>query len=241
MIASRLIAHRGCARLAPENTLGAMRLTQQLGVQWVEIDANLMGDGTVVIFHDDTLSRLTSNGGELISLSFDDVAQLDVGSHFSVNFQNERISTLDEMLQHLSSNQMGLNLEIKRYDSFTAQQIVAPTLTAIEKHWEEFNRLIISSFDHEILSLIHQAQPNWQLGQLWETLPDDWQKIAQAINAASIHLDHTTLTQEQANEIKQAGFDLYVYTVNHSEEACQLFAMGVDGIFTDDPTLHSID
>lgn len=237
MIASRLIAHRGCSRLAPENTLGAIHLTHQLGIKWVEIDANLMGDGTVVIFHDDTLSRLTSNEGELMSLRYADVAQLDIGSHFSVQFKSERILTLEEMLKHLSSNQMGLNLEIKRYKSFTAEQIVTPTLNAIKNHWADFDHLIISSFDHEILTLIHQAQPGWQLGQLWETLPEDWLEVTQAINAVSVHLDQTTVLSHQVHAIKHAGYELYVYTVNDVTEAARLFDMGVDGIFTDDPTL----
>ena len=237
MIASRYIAHRGCAKLAPENTLAAMNLTQKLGIDWVEIDANLMADGSVIIFHDDTLDRLTDRSGELKSLNFSDVADIDIGSHFSKAFNDERILTLEAMLAVLAEQGMGLNLEIKRYEHFTPTDIVNPTIRAIEQCWKDFDRLIISSFDHEIMKLIYQAKPDWQLGQLWEALPDDWQNTVDAIEAVSVHLDHTQLTPPKARVIKDAGLDLYVYTVNDVNEASRLFDMGVDGIFTDDPTI----
>jgi len=237
MIASRFIAHRGCAKLAPENTLAAMNLTQKLGVDWVEIDANLMADGSVVIFHDDTLDRLTDHSGDLKSLNYSDVANVDIGSHFSKAFKDERILTLETMLDVLAKLEMGLNLEIKRYDHFAPADIVNPTIAAIEQCWNNFDHLIISSFDHEILKLIYQAKPDWQLGQLWEALPDDWQARVDAIEAVSVHLDHTLLTPPKSRAVKEAGLDLYVYTVNDVNEATRLFDMGVDGIFTDDPTL----
>lgn len=241
MIASKFIAHRGCAHLAPENTLAAMRLTRQLGIDWVEIDANLMGDGTVVIFHDDNLSRLTSKEGNLQTMSLPDLANIDVGSHFSVDFQDERILTLEEMLAHLASNHMGLNLEIKRYHHFSPEDIVAPTLKILEQNWTEPARLIISSFDHDILTLIADARPDLQLGHLWETLPKDWETRVEAVNAVSVHLEGSLLTPPQAHAVKQAGLDLYVYTVNDAAQADRLFDMGVDGIFTDNPKLFRSD
>ncbi|TVQ67979.1 MAG: glycerophosphoryl diester phosphodiesterase [Oceanospirillales bacterium] len=237
MIASRLIAHRGCAKLAPENTLAAMKLTKTLGVDWVEIDANLMGDGSVVIFHDDTLDRLTNRSGDLKNLVYSDVAEVNIGSHFSETFKDERILTLEAMLDVLAKLDLGLNLEIKRYEHFSAADIVNPTISAIEQCWKDYDRLIISSFDHEILKLIYQAKPDWQLGQLWEALPDDWQSAVDAINAVSVHLDNTLITLPVARAVKQAGLDLYVYTVNDLNDADRLFDMGVDGIFTDDPTI----
>ncbi|WP_417580555.1 glycerophosphoryl diester phosphodiesterase [Nitrincola sp.] len=237
MLASRLIAHRGCSLLAPENTLAAMTLSKNLGIGWVELDANLMGDGTLVVFHDDRLERLTNGQGNLMDLGAQDLAGLDAGSHFSAAYQGETIPTLEQMLKQLDRDQMGLNLEIKRYPSFTAEQIVLPVIASLERHWKVFDRLIISCFDTEVLALIRQQKPDWPLGQLWEELPSDWQTTVEQLNAVSVHLDHTSLTNTQAKAIKQAGLDLYVYTVNDKATAERLFDMGVDGIFTDDPTL----
>ena len=53
----RILAHRGGGTLAPENTLGAIRLGAHMGFAGVEIDVMLAGDGTPVLMHDQTLKR----------------------------------------------------------------------------------------------------------------------------------------------------------------------------------------
>src|SRR5439155_13108976 len=53
----RYAAHRGAGKLAPENTLVAMRLGQTYGYRMVEFDVKLSGDGVPFLLHDDTLDR----------------------------------------------------------------------------------------------------------------------------------------------------------------------------------------
>lgn len=239
MIADRLIAHRGCSLLAPENTLGAMALTKKLGVSWVEIDANLAGDGSVIVFHDNHLERLTNGHGKLVDTNIEALSKLEAGSHFSPEFAGEPIPTLDLMLQQLNRDQMGLNLEIKVYPEFKAEQIVPAVIRSLEENWQDFDRLIISSFSIEALNLVRQQKPDWQLGQLWVNLPKNWLALAEPLNLVSIHCDGERLTAEQARAVKEAGYDLYVYTINDKAEGERLLAMGVDGLITDDPTLFS--
>ncbi len=47
-----LVAHRGGAALAPENTLAAFKQAERLGVDAFELDVRLSRDGAVVVFHD---------------------------------------------------------------------------------------------------------------------------------------------------------------------------------------------
>ncbi|MCH8529520.1 MAG: glycerophosphoryl diester phosphodiesterase [Saccharospirillum sp.] len=239
MIADRLIAHRGCSLLAPENTLGAMALTKNLGVTWVEIDANLVGDGNVIVFHDNHLNRLTNGQGKLVDTNLGALSKLEAGSHFSADYAGEPIPTLDAMLQQLSRDEMGLNLEIKVYPEFKAEQIVPAVIRSLENHWQDFDRLIISSFSIEALALVRQQKPEWQLGQLWVNLPKNWLALAEPLDLVSIHCDGERLTEEQAQAVKAAGYDLYVYTINDKAEGEKLFTMGVDGLITDDPTLFA--
>ena len=56
----RIVAHRGGGKLAPENTLGAIRLGAELGFGGVEFDVMLSSDGVPVLIHDQTLERTTS-------------------------------------------------------------------------------------------------------------------------------------------------------------------------------------
>ena len=59
----RIVAHRGGGALAPENTLGAIRLGASMGFKGVEFDVMLTADAMPIIIHDETLER-TTNGRE---------------------------------------------------------------------------------------------------------------------------------------------------------------------------------
>ncbi|WP_028670910.1 glycerophosphodiester phosphodiesterase family protein [Saccharospirillum impatiens] len=237
MIASPLIAHRGASLLAPENTLGAMTKTRDIGTPWVEIDVNRLGDGTLVMFHDDQLGRLTSARGRLCDQRWEDVQSLDIGSHFSADYSGERMARLSQALDHIQALDLGLNLEIKVYPEFTPEQIVFDTIKALDTQWHNFGKLLISSFNTEVLDLLHHWRPSWQCGHLWERIPNDWARRADALNLVSVHCDHRFLTPELARSIRASGLDLYCYTVNDRERAAQLMDLGVDGIITDDPVL----
>ena len=56
----RLCAHRGAGKLAPENTLTAMRVGHAHGYGMVEFDVKLAGDNVAFLLHDATLERTTS-------------------------------------------------------------------------------------------------------------------------------------------------------------------------------------
>ncbi|TGG90254.1 glycerophosphoryl diester phosphodiesterase [Natronospirillum operosum] len=240
MIADRLIAHRGCALLRPENTLEAMRVTADLGVPWVEIDANLLGDGTAIMFHDDYLDRLTNGSGPLAACNWQDVATLDVGSHFSTEYSAERIPRLDDAVALIDELRLGLNLEIKLYPHYAVADILPPVVAVLEKSWSRFDNLIISSFSTEALRALRALQPDWQLGQLWERIPADWAMLAEELGLVSIHCDYRYLDVATIAAIKAAGLDLYCYTVNDPTAGQVLLKAGVDGLITDNPLLFNL-
>ena len=76
----RIVAHRGGGRLAPENTLGAIRLGASMGFKGVEFDVMLAGDGTPLLIHDETLERTTNGRGEVAAMPYSEIAKLDAGS-----------------------------------------------------------------------------------------------------------------------------------------------------------------
>ena len=51
------IAHRGGGRVAPENTLAALRAGAARGYACAELDVTLSADGLPFLLHDDTLER----------------------------------------------------------------------------------------------------------------------------------------------------------------------------------------
>src|SRR4051794_3533278 len=78
-------AHRGGARLRPENTLLAFDHGLALGADGLEFDVHLSRDGVVVVHHDTTLDRTTNGRGPLAALTADELARLDTGYNFTAH------------------------------------------------------------------------------------------------------------------------------------------------------------
>ncbi len=100
------IAHRGLHNKEnPENSLGAFQRAIN-GNYPIELDLHIIKDGTIVVFHDKTLSRITGQDGYTSSLTKEDLKRHKLaGTEFS-------IPTLEEVLT-LVNGQVPLLIEIK--------------------------------------------------------------------------------------------------------------------------------
>lgn len=81
-----LIAHRGGAALAPENTLPAFRqAVAWWGADILEIDVRPTADGEVVVLHDARVDRTTDGAGPVAALTLDQIGELDGGYRFTLD------------------------------------------------------------------------------------------------------------------------------------------------------------
>ena len=90
----RLVAHRGAGKLAPENTLTAMRVGHAHGYRMVEFDVKLSADGVAFLLHDATLERTTSGRGRADALPWRELSRLDAGAWHSAEYAGEPVPTL---------------------------------------------------------------------------------------------------------------------------------------------------
>lgn len=74
----RVVAHRGAAAEAPENTLDAFALAVELGADALELDVRRAGDGALAVVHDATLDRTTAASGPVAERSGPELAALGV-------------------------------------------------------------------------------------------------------------------------------------------------------------------
>ena len=72
-----VMGHRGAAAHAPENTLASIRRAAEVGARWVEFDVMQTGDGVPVLFHDDSLERITGDPGPTAETPHAHIATLD--------------------------------------------------------------------------------------------------------------------------------------------------------------------
>lgn len=233
-----LIAHRGLSARAPENTLAAVRAAHHAGCTWVELDVQLLGDGTPVIWHDASVRRCSDGRDALADLELPRARQLDVGAWFADDFVGERMATLREMLELVDALDMGLNLELKVNRGRSAPALVDGALpTLLDALPPE--RLILSSFNDAALDHARRfAGPErLALGVLFEGLPRHWQARCEAVDAFSVHTDWKRLSQRGARAVREAGYRLLAYTINDPAAFAPQWSWGVQSAITDDPAL----
>jgi len=73
----QVIGHRGCADVYPENTVRAVTRAANF-LDAVEVDVRRCGSGELVVFHDETVDRLTDASGRLADVAWAELQELDV-------------------------------------------------------------------------------------------------------------------------------------------------------------------
>jgi glycerophosphoryl diester phosphodiesterase len=110
-----VIAHRGVALEAPENTLPAIAKAIELGCAMAEIDLRYTADGEVVVFHDATVERTTDGTGRVADKTLSDLRSLDAGVRMDAAFRGTRVPTFREVVD-LSRGKIQLYLDLKETD-----------------------------------------------------------------------------------------------------------------------------
>lgn len=218
------IGHRGAKGHFAENTLESIKKAIDLGVDGIEIDVHLCASGQLVVFHDFTLDRMTNGTGEVSKHTLKQLKQFVVKGHC-------QIPTLSEVLTFIN-NKCLLNIELKAQG--TAKEASRLIEFFVEKKGWDYNNIVVSSFQKDLLETVYKTNKKIPLGVLTDSNLDDAVNFAKTIHAVSIHPDHTMLTQEIVEKLKE-DFKVFTYTVNNLKPIKRIKSYGVDGIISDFP------
>ena len=151
---SRPIAHRGLHGInAPENSLAAFGKAIEAGFP-IEIDVRPIDDGTVVVFHDDKLTRMTDLDGYVCNMTKSDLEKVRLRN------SDERIPTFKEVLEFVDGR-TPLLIEIKN-DS-TVGQLERDTLELLSSYKGEY---AVQSFNPYSMEFFKKNAPQIPRGQL---------------------------------------------------------------------------
>jgi glycerophosphoryl diester phosphodiesterase len=233
----RLCAHRGAGKLAPENTLAALRLGYARGYRMAEFDVKLSSDNVAFLMHDDTLDRTTDGRGRADSLPWRELAKLDAGSWHSTQYANERLPTLAAVAHWARAHDMLCNIEIKPMPGRERDTGIAVALEA-EALWRGVAvPPLLSSFSPEALGAargaLHGAGLELPLALLLEELPDDWLDRLRKLECTALDIDHRQLTEPLVAQVHEQGFRVACYTPNEPVRIHELLSFGVDTVITD--------
>jgi len=233
----KTVAHRGAGKLAPENTLAAIRHGVSFGYRATEIDVKLSGDGTLLLMHDDTTNRCSDGRGRVAAKTWHQLALLDAGSWHSPAFAGEPIPTYWRVAKYCIANGILLNTEIKPCigrERETGAAVALETQALFSAPEHAHLKPLLSSFATESLIAARDAAPEFDRAHLFEhPLPTDWLERTRAAGAIAIDTNWRSLTAEIVADAHDHGLRVACYTCNDPAEADKLWSWGVDTVITD--------
>jgi glycerophosphoryl diester phosphodiesterase len=222
----RWFAHRGGGSLAPENTLGGIRLAARMGFSAVEFDVMLSGDGTPVLIHDETLERTTNGQGLVCETPDTQLFALDAG-------YGERIPRYSDAVAVCREYGLLANVEIKPAAGFERQTAEAVARLSIGLWQGAAVQPLFSSFSLEALEIARDLAPKIPRGVLFDQVPADWLETVRRLQAVTLHCAADCLSDAVLAEAKDSGIPVLCYTVNSEMAAKSMFELGVSAVFTD--------
>ncbi len=224
-----IVAHRGAAGRAPENTLIAMEQAIIDGSDWLEIDVQESADGVVMVIHDSDFMKLAGVNLKVWETTRKEIKELDVGSWFDAEFSAERVPTLAELLA-VAKGRCKVLIELKYYGH--DQQLEQHVADIVEQAGMAGN-VAIMSLKYEGIKKIRSLRPDWPIGLL----------LSKAIGKISdLDVDFLAINMATAKpafirRIHSSGKKVYIWTVNDQISMSRMLSLGVDGLITDEPAL----
>ncbi|HAS6305419.1 TPA: glycerophosphoryl diester phosphodiesterase [Vibrio vulnificus] len=227
-----IVGHRGVAGSYPENTRVSVQAAIDLGLSWVEIDVQPTKDNVLVVCHDHTIDRCSNGKGRIDAYSLKELQAFDFGGWFDEAFAGEQIMTLESLLNLAAEYDLGLNIEVK-VDNHDVGKVALNLKNLLDKSPLTADKILLSSFSHDIILQLHQHCPGYKLGVLSERLSQRDRQVLKEVNAFSCNLNYRWITEKHIRDLKTGGYQIWCYTVNQADKFRYLDK--VDAIFSDYP------
>lgn len=241
MLSCKIIAHRGANQYAPQNTMPAFLKAVELGADGLETDVHVTRDGELVLCHNYSIDE-TSNGlGRISEMTLKDLKSLDFGANFSRKFRGTPLPSMDEFLAFCRQSPLRImNIELKSPKN-DIHGIVRKTLDAVAR-FNLLDKLLISSFDTDLLLQVKQIEPTCKTALLYPTPQNSIPfalhppyALVQKIGADAVHPHYSFVNAAMVRRFHKMGVRINPWTVNAMSVVRRLIALGVDGLITDRP------
>jgi glycerophosphoryl diester phosphodiesterase len=224
-----IVAHRGAAGKAPENTLAAVRQAVEDGTDWVEIDVQETADGEVVVIHDSDFMKLAGVDLKVRDGTLQQIRSIDVGSWFDPAFSTERVPTLEEVLE-TTRGKARVVIELKYYgfDEQLEQRVVD-----IVEQTARTADVAIMSLKYDGIRKVRTLRPDWVIGLLSARAIGDLTTLDSDFLAVNTGMATSGFVRRAGS----AGKQVLVWTVNDPLTVSRMMSLGIDGVITDEPEM----
>lgn len=227
----RVIAHRGLAIDAPENTLLAFAKAIAAGVQHLETDVHVSADGKAIVSHDPRLTRVAGRDVAVEQLTVAELRRVDLG-------HGQGFTTLAEALDAFPDARFNIDVKVAG--------VVQATIDAI-RDAKAINRTLVTSFSDARRRATVAGLPGVATSAASATvvrlLAASTLRLRPAAARLLGELDAVQVperwgalkivTPRFLRMVQDAGVEVHVWTINAQADMERLLDLGVDGLVTD--------
>lgn len=225
-----MLAHRGLALEAPENTLLAFSKAEAAGAAYLETDVHVSHDGVAVVAHDPDLRRVAGRRLRVAQLTMDELRRIDLGN-------GQAYCSLEEALDAFPALRFNIDVKVER--------ALQPTVAAVRRTGTG-SRVLLTSFSdsrrRRAAALVVDAGTSAGRAGVIRALlaaPFGPDALARAVRGASaLQVPERVgplriVTRPLVERAHHAGLEVHVWTVNDPADMTRLLDLGVDGLVTD--------
>lgn len=227
-----MLAHRGLAIDAPENTMLAFERAVRAGAEYLETDVHVSADGAAVLAHDPTLKRVAVGRAERVAdLALAELRRVDLGA-------GQGFATLGELLHAFPG--VRLNIDVK------TDAAVAATVEAVRRA-DAADRVLLTAFSdarrRRLASMLPGVAASAGRASVLRAHAASVTRNAPLMRRAvaganALQIPERVgrlrlLSPALVDTAHAAGLEVHVWTVNEEAEMRRLLALGIDGIVTD--------
>lgn len=217
-------AHRGASEYVPENTFLAFYTGLYMGANGIETDVHVTTDGVAVLFHDDTLDRVTGESGVVAEKSYAELEQMFV----TKNEFRDKIVRFEDFLDKFSFRDLTFAIELKQKG--TAKQVAD-----ILRKYDMKDKTVITSFDFESVCDMREYAPEFNAGFLAKKVTDELLSEMKKRNISEICPKATIVNEENVKKWHYEGFNVRAWGVSNEDLMKSVYEAGTDGMTVNFP------
>ena len=227
--AAVVIAHRGAAAAAPENTLASIERALEQKADYVEIDVQETADDEIAVLHDSDLMKVAGVDLKIWDATREQLAAIDIGSWFAPEFSGERVPRLRDVLER-ARGRAKVMIELKYYGHSEKRE---ERVVALVEEMGQVDNVVFMSLEYDQVRKVREIRPQWTVGLLTAKAVGD----LTALDADYLAVNAGIASRRFVRHAHAKGKKVYVWTINDPVQMFRMLNLGVDGLITDKPAI----
>ena len=222
-----VIAHRGGAATAPENTMAAFRKAVAQKADAIELDVQMTKDGVPVVIHDETVDRTTNGSGAVRDMTLEMIRALDAG-------EGEQVPTFEEVVALAKSAGVRIVPEAKSPQLYPG---VEAKILQVLRDADYLDYTVIQSFNASTLRRFRALDPDAALCALYGLWGFDISSPPGEAGYVCPMAEMVLLYPGMIRQAHREGRQVFVwFAATESPVAIKLLRFfGADGFIVNDP------